>query len=253
MWVLLHGFTGSPRSWDPVMARLRSASPDLRPALFGHAPGWRELRVSSFEDEVERLCELCSRTSRPRFLAGYSLGARLAAGMLARSPQSFDGALLVSVHPGLASEAECRSRRQADAGRASLLEREGIEAFVGAWEKQPMFDTQRRLPETVLAAQRQIRLAHDPHGLAAALRTLGLSEMPPYGEALCESSVPTTLMAGGLDTKFQSLATGLAARCATLDVVVAEGAGHNLLLEATDAVADALSGTEERARRASKP
>jgi len=247
MWVLLHGFTGSPRSWDPVLARMTCEPPPLVPALFGHAPGWRDLRVRSFEDEVERLCELSSRTNRPRFLAGYSLGARLAVGMLSSSPRLFDGALLLGVHPGLSTEAERRSRREADEGRARQLESEGLSAFIGTWETQPIFDTQRRLPETVLASQRQIRLAHDPEGLAAALRTLGLSEMPSYGDSLCSSGVPTTLMAGELDSKFVTLSVGLAARCSRLDAIIVEGAGHNLRLEASDAVADALQRVEQRA------
>ena len=247
MWMLLHGFTGSPRSWDPVIARATLDQAPLRPALFGHRSDWRELEVASFADEVRRLSALASSRRRPRFVAGYSLGARLAAGMLAAAPDLFDAAVLIGLHPGLADEEARRERREADAARAYALRTRGVAAFVSDWEKQPLFDTQAGLCAETREQQRRIRLQHDPEGLARSLEVLGLGAMPFYGRVLSKTTVPVTLMAGSLDTKFRDLATDLAGRSAQVESISVEGAGHNLLLEAREAVAEALRRAETRA------
>ena len=90
---------------------------------------------------------------------------------------------------------------------------------------------------------------HDAEGLARSLEILGLASMPRYADALSATSVPITLMAGAEDQKFSKLATGLAARSEQIDCMIVEGAGHNLLLEAPDAVAKAMAGLERPARR----
>jgi 2-succinyl-6-hydroxy-2,4-cyclohexadiene-1-carboxylate synthase len=236
MWMLLHGFTGSPRSWDPVIARATLDQAPLRPALLGHRSDWRELEVASFADEVRRLSALAS-----------SLGARLAAGMLAAAPDLFDAAVLIGLHPGLADEEARRERREADAARAYALRTRGVAAFVSDWEKQPLFGTQAGLCAETREQQRRIRLQHDPEGLARSLEVLGLGAMPFYGRVLSKTTVPVTLMAGSLDTKFRDLATDLAGRSAQVESISVEGAGHNLLLEAREAVAEALRRAETRA------
>jgi 2-succinyl-6-hydroxy-2,4-cyclohexadiene-1-carboxylate synthase len=249
MWMLMHGFTGSPRSWDPVIARAALEQGVLRPALLGHQSDWREHDIDSFAEEVQRLCALAASERRPRFIAGYSLGARVAAGMLATAPELFDGALLIGVHPGLRDEGVRLERQEVDAERARRLRSDGLDAFVSHWEAQPLFETQATLSAEARLRQREIRLAHDPEGLARSLDVLGLGVMPYYADALCVTPVPVTLMAGAEDTKFRDLATELAQRCAHAESILVEGAGHNLLLEAREAVVKALHRVERRAER----
>ena len=197
MWMLLHGFTGAPASWSPVIARAELARSPIVPWLAGHGPDWRERAVASFDEEVERLCALASTMPRPRYVGGYSLGARVAAGMLARSPGLFEGAVLVGVHPGLGDEEARQARRAADEGRAARLRAEGVRAFVADWEQQPIFASQERLPETVRAEQRETRLGHDAEGLARSLEALGLGRMPRYADALSSTRVIPISIAQG--------------------------------------------------------
>ena len=83
MWMLLHGFTGSPRSWDSVVARAELGHEPLIPALIGHGPEWRSVQTTSFDEEISRLGSMASSLDPPRYLCGYSMGARLALGLLA--------------------------------------------------------------------------------------------------------------------------------------------------------------------------
>jgi 2-succinyl-6-hydroxy-2,4-cyclohexadiene-1-carboxylate synthase len=177
------------------------------------------------------------------------MGARVGLGLLAHQPSLFDAAVLIGVHPGLTAETDRAERRQVDAGRARLLREEGLEAFVQGWEAIPLFATQRILSCGVLTAQREIRLAHDAEGLARSLEALGLAEMPDHRAALRAAKIPITLITGSLDTKFSQIARALAGESSHVDAQVVEGVGHNVVLEAPQAVAATLKRVEETVRR----
>ncbi len=238
--VCLHGFTADPGAWDAVLAALPGDVEAVCPPIAGHHPD-QPLTATRFEDEVDRLAALLPRAGDPCHLAGYSLGGRLALGLLARHRRLFASATLIGTHPGLGDEAERRDRAAADDALARRLERDGLEAFVDHWQDLSLFATQRALPPEVLAAQRARRLQHRPEGLAHALRTLSLGRMPNYRSYLPALDLPVHLMAGERDLKFRRLAEAMAAALprATLEIVPA--AGHNLLLEAPRAVAVAIS------------
>ncbi|MBW2381614.1 MAG: alpha/beta fold hydrolase [Deltaproteobacteria bacterium] len=209
------------------------------PTLVGHGRDWQVREVESFESEVTRLVPLASSAGQPRLLCGYSMGARVALGLLA---------LLIGVHPGLTNEAARSERRQVDASRAHSLRDEGLEAFVAAWEELPLFASQRDLSPEVRAGQQNIRLGHEPEGLARAVEMLGLAEMPNYRPAIAALEVPITLMTGALDAKFSEIADTIAAENTHVDAEVVDGVGHNVVLEAPAAVAAALKRIEGKAR-----
>jgi 2-succinyl-6-hydroxy-2,4-cyclohexadiene-1-carboxylate synthase len=236
--VLLHGFTGSPASWDGVVQSLAGITPLSLP-LVGH--GARDAQVHTFADEVARLA--AALPAEPVHLACYSLGARLALGVAIAHPRRVARLSLVSAQPGLADEAERTERRRADARWCALLEAQGIERFVDAWQAQPLFATQAALPPTLRARHRAERLRHDPDALARSLRAVGLAEMPDFTPHLATMTLPVTLLAGELDPKFLALGRALVARVPQGRLVVAPSAGHDLLLEAPDLVARELSRT----------
>lgn len=248
MWTLLHGFTGSPKSWQRVVEQA-DLGPALIPSLAGHGQDWRARTVASFEGEVTRLATLALSAERPRLLCGYSMGARVALGLLARKPRLFDAAILIGIHPGLSDETTRAKRREIDARRARLLREEGLAAFIAEWEELPLFASQRDLSAAMLADQRNNRLAHDAEGLARSVEVLGLAAMPDYGGALASLEIPITIMAGSLDGKFSRIAKMLADGNAGIEVALVNGVGHNVLLEAPNAVAAALKFTAERAHR----
>jgi 2-succinyl-6-hydroxy-2,4-cyclohexadiene-1-carboxylate synthase len=241
--VLIHGFTGSPASFDPLVSALALRHPRvplLRPALLGHgAP--RAEEATRFDQEVDRLAQIvaCSGFAGAH-LCGYSLGARISLGLLARHPYLFASATLIGVHPGLGELGERAARVGSDERWCQRLRAGGLEAFLDAWEAQPLFATQRGLPAPSIAAQRRVRASHTATGLERSLRVLGLGQMPDYRGVLRVVPFPVRLLVGGLDAKFSAIARELTdgAPRALLDVV--PGVGHNLLVEAGKYVADVL-------------
>ena len=220
-YLCLHGFTGTPDSFEQLALPPGSVTPTLGGHVGGDVSG-------SFEDEIERLAALGSGCDG---LLGYSLGGRLALGILAQYPQRFRHALVVSAHPGLLTDAERSARRDGDARFVDVLQSRGLHGFVDVWQALPLWASQGGLPDSVKQAQRAQRLRHQAHGLAQSLLQHGLGEMPNLRPLLRQVRTPVDLLVGERDLKFISLAEELAELLPHVRLTVAPGAGHNLLLE----------------------
>ena len=229
--VLLHGFLGSPASWDGVLAALSHHGPVLAPWLPGHGPA--APAPACFEQAAQAIADSLPEGA---IVAGYSLGARLALAATLRRPGPVRATLLIGGHVGLADHAERIARAAQDAQRAAALRAGDLPAFVADWEALPLFETQRALPEALRARQRASRLAHDPQALAWAFEVAGLAQMPDLRGAVAAARQPLCFLTGALDARFGALAASLVNPPWVTHHVV-PGAGHNLLLEAPAAVA----------------
>jgi 2-succinyl-6-hydroxy-2,4-cyclohexadiene-1-carboxylate synthase len=229
-YLLLHGFTGSPQS----LAALAAPDGSVAPTLGGHLG---TAVIGNFGDEVERLAELGRACTG---LFGYSLGGRFALGILARYPERFAHAVIVSAHPGLQTDAEREQRSNGDARFVEVLRERGLPAFVDVWQALPLWASQGDLPEAVKAAQRAQRLRHDAEGLAQSLLRHGLGEMPDLRPELPQVQSRVELVVGERDVKFAALGQELAGIIPGARLTIASGSGHNLLLERPGLVAGVL-------------
>ncbi|MEZ4400798.1 MAG: alpha/beta fold hydrolase [Kofleriaceae bacterium] len=218
--VLLHGFAQPPTAWGDLVAQLDAAAL----ALPGHAA---DAPLGATWDET--IDALAARLPAHALVIGYSLGARLALGLLAAD--RIDGAILISVHPGLASATDRAARRAADAAWIEALRTRPWPEVLDAWEAQPIFATAARAPRERRAARRRARAQLEPTGLAAAMAVLGLGAMPDLADALVARAGRARLIVGADDGKFRQLATALAARAPTLGPTIVDGSGHDPTLE----------------------
>lgn len=241
-YVLIHGFTGAPSSWDIVRVALHNATPVLLPTLHGHGPQGDLGEPRTLTEEVDRLAaEIVLALGTGSVLGGYSLGSRIGLGLLVRHPGLFRGAVLVGCRPALDSEDAIRTRAAQDEERAERIERAGLAAFVDSWERLPHFALQHGLPGPVQAQERERRMSHTAVGLARSLRLHGLAQMPWGREALAAIRTPVTFVVGGAeDPGFQAFGEDLAATIPGARLVRADGAGHNVLLERPAVVAREL-------------
>jgi 2-succinyl-6-hydroxy-2,4-cyclohexadiene-1-carboxylate synthase len=224
-YVLLHGFTGAPSSFDAL-----ALEPAFAPRLAGHGPA--PVFSRSWDDEIDRiLAAIRGEGIGAAHLIGYSMGGRVGWHLLARAPELFRSATLIGAHPGLPTEAERALRRESDARFVEILETQGLTAFVDVWEALPMWRTQQVLTHDGIKLDplRSVRLAHTARGLAHAIRILGLAEMPAIDPA--RISVPVHLVCGALDSKHRAIAERIAPRMPRARCSVIEGAGHNVLFE----------------------
>ena len=248
--VLLHGFLGDAEDWSPLLPLLAPARRCIAFDLPGH--GARPVPLPAGEDSFNavlrwlaiRLEELGVR----RFdLLGYSMGARLAFGLVCECPSRVRRAVAIGASPGLRDEAARAERRALDEERARRLEAEGLETFLRDWYRQPLFHDFVRSPAFGPALRRR-RRGHAEQ-LAAALRALGPGVQPYLADGLARTEVPLLLIAGDRDEKYVAANAALAESVPAARALVVPDAGHSVHLERPRAlarvVADFLDEGEE--------
>jgi 2-succinyl-6-hydroxy-2,4-cyclohexadiene-1-carboxylate synthase len=218
---LVHGFTQSDRSWDPV-----------RPALAGAVA----LRVPDGLDFVATAHAL-GQAGGPATYVGYSMGGRLCLQLALDRPELVERLVLISASPGIADDAERAARRESDEALAQEIERDGVDPFLERWLAQPLFAT---LP-TELAAIDDRRAANTVEILTHQLRTLGQGAQPDNWPRLGELSMPVLLIAGALDPKYVDIAHRMSAAIPNARVEIVDRAGHACHLERPEAVAQLLA------------
>ena len=246
--VYLHGFLGAPIMWEPLAAQ--QGGPSSLGYLPGHGPAPWTLPGADFDAVVDAMAaalpfERCE-------IHGYSMGARLALALALRHPERVAALTLIGVDPGLrcASDHPDRTARIAwEDELAARLESSSLAAFVEHWESLPLFATQRELAPSLLARQRTLRLRHVPAALAWALRTLGTGRMPNLWPQLASLHLPIRVITGELDTKFTEIGAEMAKLAPNLQHLRIANAGHNVVLEAPDAVLRLLQNTTQTRAR----
>jgi 2-succinyl-6-hydroxy-2,4-cyclohexadiene-1-carboxylate synthase len=231
--VLLHGFTHTGASWEPVVAGLRERYRALAPDIRGHGAASAAEPVT-----LEAVIDDLGAVAPERFtLVGYSMGGRIALhAALALRPR-VQRLVLVGASPGLADPAERAARRTTDERLAGELDGMTIEAFAERWAQTPVLAD---APADVAARARADRLRNTPAGLARALRGLGTGALPPLWDRLGEIAMPVSLVVGERDAKFQAVAQAMLERLPAATLTVVPGAGHAVHLEQPQAVSAAL-------------
>ena len=234
--VLLHGFMGSAAAWGDRLVD-GFAGTGLTPVLVdlpGHGRDAGRSDPAAFT-LGSVLGHVGGAGDWPTDLVGYSMGGRIALHFASAYPERVRRLVLESASPGLATEEERRARRAADEALAENVLDGGVEAFVDAWEAQPLFATRAALDPRVRERQRALRLANDAASLAATLRALGAGSLPSLWGKLPEIEVPTLLVVGALDTRYVEIARRMAKALPDARVAEISRAGHTAHLERPEA------------------
>ena len=256
--IVLHGFTGSGETMDPLSERLAAelAARVICPDLVGHGssevPDDVDLyRVEAMAGQVVGLADAVGCDTF--HLAGYSMGGRVALTLGCTWPRRLRSLCLIGASAGIADPPQRQSRARADAARAQRITSD-FAAFVDEWMADPLFAGQAALGEAHLRAARDQRLASNPAGLARSLLAGGTGSMAPLHERLEYCEVPTLALAGAQDTKFCSIAEQLVAALPHCASVRVEGAGHAAHLERPEPTAAEIAAFIEgvEARRAGR-
>jgi 2-succinyl-6-hydroxy-2,4-cyclohexadiene-1-carboxylate synthase len=232
--LLLHGFTHTGSSWDPVVAalgeRYRVVAPDIR----GHGAAGSRTPVSL--DAVIRDLDWVAPADRYT-LVGYSMGGRIALHAALALPARVRRLVLIGASPGIADPGERQQRRADDEALAAEIERSPIDQFARRWAQAPLLSG---LPEEVLERSHADRLRSTPAGLARALRGLGAGALPSLWDRLGELPMPVTLVAGERDEKFRAIALEMEGLIAQAEAVIVPGASHAVHLEAPMRLAEII-------------
>lgn len=238
--VLLHGFTLTHRTWDPVRDQIVSNHRVIMPDLPGHGrtPVSDRMSVRATSDAVADLIKsTCGRAS----VVGYSLGGRIGLDLACRHPDVVLALVLEGASPGIKDDSERARRRAEDDALAVEIERKGMRWFVDYWESKPLFATQRALPRKFREAIRKDRLSNNAKGLAASLRSAGPGTMKPLWESARALKLPVMIVAGELDEKFVETGVEMSLAIPRSSLAVVAGAGHCVHVERPDEFARILA------------
>lgn len=237
--VLLHGFGGTHRAWDPVLPELdHERYNPLVPDLRGHGTK-AGTRPISFDGCV---ADVLAAAPDELVLCGYSLGGRVAQHVALAAPERVTRLILVSSSGGIADDAARAARVAEDEDLADELTRMSIEQFADRWMANPLFEA---TPAEASRAWRADLLRNDPIALAEVLRTIGGGAMAPVWDRLGTLTMPVTIVVGGRDAKFMAYAERFARLLPRADVHIIDGAGHGLPREAPRELAALIAGAEK--------
>lgn len=222
--LLLHGFMGCGKDWQPFSDAVAAKYQLLCPDLPGHgnvrhikegADSTIEIIAQSIVDQLPQHCQA------PVIVGGYSMGGRLALYLALQYLNLFSGLVLISSSPGIA-EPEARNHRLNE--DELLAERllactpssneecskiistdNAFECFLRDWYRQPIFCTLKKRP-TLLNDLISRRLQNNPQSLAASLRGMGVARQPSLWKDLFRLSSPLLLITGAEDLKFSNIA-----------------------------------------------
>ncbi|MBC1980268.1 2-succinyl-6-hydroxy-2,4-cyclohexadiene-1-carboxylate synthase [Listeria welshimeri] len=232
--LMLHGFTGSNKTFQESITHLEEHFSIVAPDLLGHGKtdSPDEIARYSIERIVDDLVTILQELKIMQcFVLGYSMGGRVATAFASAHPEMVRGLFLVSSSPGLAQKDLQESRVQADNRLADMLESEGIRSFVDYWEKLALFASQEVLSDELKKRIRLERLAQNPNGLAMSLRGMGTGKQPSYWNHLADFTFPVLLMTGSLDKKFEKIAQEMQQLIPNSTHVTVQNAGHAVYLE----------------------
>jgi 2-succinyl-6-hydroxy-2,4-cyclohexadiene-1-carboxylate synthase len=165
------------------------------------------------------------------------MGGRLCLRLALDRPDLVRGLVLLSASPGIVDDAERAARCEADEKLAQEIERDGVDAFLDRWLRQPLFAT---LPPDAAGLDAR-RAGNTVATLTHALRALGPGTQEPLWERLGELEPPFVPAAGVLDEKYVDIAFEMAGRVGPdVHPVLMGGAGHAAHLENPEAVAALL-------------
>jgi 2-succinyl-6-hydroxy-2,4-cyclohexadiene-1-carboxylate synthase len=232
--LLLHGFTGSHKNWEPYLRIFGQSHQVIAIDLLGHGNSSSPPDAArySMEQVVDDLLTLLTVWSYDKIhLLGYSMGGRLALNFAVKASGRVDKLVLESASPGIEDVRERNERRRADEALADFIEREGIEAFVDYWTHLPLFATQRGLPHGIQEQIRCQRLKNQAQGLANCLRGMGTGAQDSLWGSLSRLTIPTLLLAGELDGKFCSMGAAMRDKLPNGRFLAIEKAGHTIHIE----------------------
>jgi 2-succinyl-6-hydroxy-2,4-cyclohexadiene-1-carboxylate synthase len=232
--LLLHGFTGSVRSWDEVRSDLARSARVIAVDLIGHG-------LSASPDDARRYTLEWSTRDLSSLLdtlwvetvqvLGYSMGGRVALHFAVRRPERVRGVILESASPGIEDDVERQRRVETDEALAQRVVARGMEAFVAEWEGQPLLEPAPHVSPERRAAQRAQRLANRPLGLANSLRGMGAGQQAPLWSALRDLRAPVALIVGERDARYRAIASRMCEQLPAGTRWVVANAGHTVHLD----------------------
>lgn len=193
----LHGAVGMASDWKAFSREMAETGHEVRAVDL-----WRflECRGLSLEEFGEALNREVEAVDSDPVVVGYSMGGRLALHALLARSSSWQAAVIVSAHPGLAEEKERVMRMAADAEWAAAALTGDWGTFLERWEDQPVLSGGGK------GLEDRKQLVGRRESVARSFMEWSLGKQRDLREELRRIEVPVLWVTGEEDGKFTDLA-----------------------------------------------
>lgn len=205
------GFLGLPSDWDFLNSH----------GVTG--VDWQAFAWNSLPDWAVQFNQWVSRSGQNRsLLIGYSFGGRLALHALLNQPELWEGAIIISAHPGLTDRLEKQKRINQDRLWAERFAQEEWKSLMEAWNRQVVFSHEAH----ILERQEE---DYQRANLIRALLQGSLGTQQDLRLPISQLQIPILWLTGSKDPGYSSLAQGMSFLHPLSRWMKVEGAGHRLL------------------------
>ncbi|MEG8946642.1 2-succinyl-6-hydroxy-2,4-cyclohexadiene-1-carboxylate synthase [Rosettibacter firmus] len=233
--IFLHGFTGCAEDWLFIFDKLPSEYYPIAIDLIGHGltdspddPNYYTCRA--IVNQLNYIFE--SLKIHKLILCGYSMGGRAALSYCLHYPQKIIASIFESTTAGIEDITIKKERVISDFLLAEKIREEGIESFIDYWMNNPLFKTQKEIPEYELIKKKKYK--NSVIGLSNLLMGFSTGLMPSYWDKINQLEFPVLLITGSLDEKYTSISKRMKEKLKNAEHKIAESCGHNVHLEKPD-------------------
>jgi len=205
--LMQHGFMGDHRVFEHLVETLCTFCNPIAIDLLGYGKSSKPTDPQRYHEtkQIEDILSIIKNLKLDRlFLYGYSMGGRLAMQIAIANPSYFTGLILESATCGIAEKNSRQGRRQQDEARAKQIESD-FDKFLTTWEMLDLFKSPLTTDEKLTQKYHLIQSQQSPSALAASLRGFGTGSMSPVCNNLHKIVLPTLLIAGSNDEKYQRI------------------------------------------------
>jgi 2-succinyl-6-hydroxy-2,4-cyclohexadiene-1-carboxylate synthase len=179
--IFLHGFLGAKEDWTDVFPYFEGHFYSIAIDLPGHGS------APYCENVLSALKKILQMYSPKPIIVGYSMGGRIAMQL-----QEYASSLVIlSAHPGLATQAEREAREKIDAMWSEKILQLPFEQFLTEWYAQPIFQSFSLIDR---------RMKQDPQALSKMMLQLSLAN-----QHISPISCPALFVYGEEDLKYREL------------------------------------------------
>ena len=239
--ICLHGFLGNGLDFEILTTSDRDHPTLIAPDL----PDYTKPPPAPYTWDgcLSALNQLIDSESKdaPCVLLGYSMGGRIALQYAARYPHRLAGLVLVGATPGITEEDEKQERIKKDQALADTLRTQPLDTFLEKWFNQDIIQSQAKIPEPHQSRMRKHRASNNPEALAEALAHLGTGSMTSVWNKLAVLTMPTLIVTGESDTKFDEIARQMKESLIDATHVCIEDAGHACCFEQPETFAQSMT------------
>lgn len=217
---LLHGFTQTATSWNPIIRDLSREFTCIAVDMPGHGNSPDATR------SLSQCAHDIAHSIGPATYVGYSFGARVALHIALQFPTLCSRLVLISGTAGIEDEEERRERKRDDELLGEYIHEAGMNRFINEWLSQPLFAGLP--PEFAYIEERKNNL---PEDMADSLRYAGTGTQEPLWSRLPELSMPVLIVCGRHDKKFTALAERMHSLIPSSTLEIIDNVGHTVQLE----------------------